>query len=130
MVYLIITWTYKHLWMFSVKKKNNSNCTTANYHFFYRFSNDKYWIHAEVWVFDVWYRCFNGTHVARELLWQENYTYFNWKLDEIKNTRNAPMNYFMEACKFTINKQNTSTPKVLLFLKIWWLKIVGRKHHW
>ncbi|XP_065921451.1 short transient receptor potential channel 7 isoform X3 [Magallana gigas] len=45
-------------------------------------------------------RCFNGTHVARELLWQENYTYFNWKLDEIKSTRNAPMNYFMEASRF------------------------------
>lgn len=102
--------------MFSLKKNPTALVLLQTiYHFSYRFSNDKYWLYADLWVFGVWYRCFNGTHVARELLWQENYTYFNWKLDEIKNTRNAPMNYFMEACKFMINIQNTSTQKVFFF---------------
>ncbi|XP_060584215.1 short transient receptor potential channel 7-like isoform X6 [Ruditapes philippinarum] len=43
---------------------------------------------------------FNGTRRARTLLLQGNYSHFNLLLDEIKDSKNHPRNYFMEASRF------------------------------
>ncbi|VDI51110.1 Hypothetical predicted protein [Mytilus galloprovincialis] len=45
-------------------------------------------------------REFNGAQRANDLLRQDNYTYFDLLLAEIKNPRYSPQNYFMEASRF------------------------------
>jgi hypothetical protein len=48
----------------------------------------------------LFFRECNGTQRAFEFLQQENYTYFDLLLAEIKHPSKAPKNYFMEACKY------------------------------
>ena len=51
-------------------------------------------------------RYFNGTHRAKELLVQGNYTYFNLLTADIKDPKHSPNNYFMEACEYWSNRNN------------------------
>ena len=61
-----------------------------------RFTTGKLYIY----LFTLFFREFNGTQRAFELLRQENYTYYELLLAEIKHPSKAPKNYFMEACKY------------------------------
>ncbi|XP_025087997.1 short transient receptor potential channel 3-like isoform X2 [Pomacea canaliculata] len=45
-------------------------------------------------------RFFNGTFMARKYLMQENYTLFDLHIARIKESRNSPHHYFMEASRF------------------------------
>lgn len=49
----------------------------------------------------MFFRHFQGTKIARELLMQGNLSQFDLLLEEIKDPRNHPRNYFMEACKWS-----------------------------
>ncbi|XP_050393600.1 short transient receptor potential channel 7 isoform X3 [Patella vulgata] len=58
---------------------------------------------------------FNGTLRARELLMQGNYTYFNILKAEIKDPRNSPYNYFMEASRFAWESNDPEIVSDVLF---------------
>ncbi|CAG5122394.1 unnamed protein product, partial [Candidula unifasciata] len=60
-------------------------------------------------------RSFNGTYRANALLHQKNRTYFDVFLAEMKDARNSPKNYFMEASRFQWDQYDPEIVSDVLF---------------
>ncbi|KAL3877271.1 hypothetical protein ACJMK2_035003 [Sinanodonta woodiana] len=60
-------------------------------------------------------RYFNGTVRARELLLHGNYTYYTLLVEDIKDARYAPKNYFMEASRFQWKSNDPEIVSDVLF---------------